>query len=258
MKVGALEGPDAQVILGEHVGIASARRAVLLYTLAIEDSCVALAAPSRNPMAIAPDTLLSIRQAGESLYAARQAFAQEVQHNARRMVGVVASEPFSSDADRAYAQLRSVARLAHELQALEEQLKALYVSAADLASAEPPALVTLPDQRARSRTTGHVSGVEVTEDAAVKSRPGPGRNAKKAGAKHAAPAMPAPRRMSGNDEKVLAYLTQVLDRRSWKPYTQAVIGQEAGVALGSVGMSLRRLLAAGKIREREKGRFKLA
>lgn len=74
----------------------------------------------------------------------------------------------------------------------------------------------------------------------------------------AAPAAPAPRRLSGNDEKVLAYLKQVLDRRSWKPYTQAVIAQEAGIALGSVGMALRRLLAAGAIREGQKGRFRLA
>lgn len=134
----------------------------------------------------------------------------------------------------------------------------LYASAADLASAEPPALETLPDLRAHSRATGHASRAEATEDAAVKPRPGRRGSAKQAGAKRAAPAAPAPRRLSGNDEKVLAYLKQVLDRRSWKPYTQAVIAQEAGIALGSVGMALRRLLAAGYIREGEKGRFRLA
>ncbi|WP_262389431.1 hypothetical protein [Cupriavidus campinensis] len=83
-------------------------------------------------MSIASTTLLSLQQAGESLYAARQAFAQEVQHNASRVVGIVASEPFSNDADRAYGQLRTIARMAHELQAMEEQLKTLYGSAMEL------------------------------------------------------------------------------------------------------------------------------
>ena len=64
-------------------------------------------------MSIAPTTLLSLQQAGESLYAARQAFAQEVQHNASRVVGICASEPFSNDTDCAYGQLRTIARMAH-------------------------------------------------------------------------------------------------------------------------------------------------
>ena len=65
-------------------------------------------------MSISPSTLMALQKAGESLHAARQAFAQEVQSNAGRVVGIVASEPFSSEADRAYAQLRAVARMAHE------------------------------------------------------------------------------------------------------------------------------------------------
>ena len=97
-------------------------------------------------MSIAPSTLLALQQAGESLYAARQAFAQEAQLNANRLVGIVASEPFSNEADRAYAQLRSIARMAHELQALEEQLKTMYGSAAELvapmATQIPPPMAT--------------------------------------------------------------------------------------------------------------------
>ena len=50
----------------------------------------------------------------------------------------MASEPFSNDADRAYGQLRTIARMAHELQAMEEQLKTLYGSAMELAAPEPP------------------------------------------------------------------------------------------------------------------------
>jgi hypothetical protein len=77
-------------------------------------------------MSISPSTLLALQKAGEGLHTAREAFAQEVQSNAGRVVGIVASEPFSSEADRAYAQLRAVARMAHELQSIEEQLKTMY------------------------------------------------------------------------------------------------------------------------------------
>ena len=65
-------------------------------------------------MPISPSTLLALQKAGENLHTAQQAFAREVQSNASRVVGIVASEPFSNEADRAYAQLRAIARMAHD------------------------------------------------------------------------------------------------------------------------------------------------
>ena len=52
-------------------------------------------------MSISPSTLLALQKAGEGLHTAREACAQEVQSNAGGVVGIVASEPFSSEADRA-------------------------------------------------------------------------------------------------------------------------------------------------------------
>lgn len=117
-------------------------------------------------MSIAPNTLLSLQQAGESLHAARQAFGHDVQLNASRVVGIVASEPFSNDADRAYAQLRTIARMAHELQAMEEQLKTLYGSAMELVAPETPVLVALADRPTRARA--NTSSIESAEDVVVK------------------------------------------------------------------------------------------
>ena len=48
----------------------------------------------------------------------------------------------------------------------------------------------------------------------------------------------------------------VLDRQSFRPLTHASMAQAAGMPLGSVGISLRRLAAAGLIRE-SKGSFRL-
>lgn len=208
-------------------------------------------------MSIAPNTLLSLQQAGESLHAARQAFAQEVQQNASRVVGIVASEPFSNDADRAYAQLRTIARMAHELQAMEEQLKTLYGSAMELVAPETPVLVALADRPTRSRARANTSSIESAEDVVVK--PGlqkkPSKN--RATSKVTAEPSSQPQRLSANDEKVLAYFKDVLDRRSWKTLTQAAIAQGAGIPLGSVSLAIRRVIAARAVREGQKGSYRL-
>ncbi|EER62281.1 conserved hypothetical protein [Acidovorax delafieldii 2AN] len=208
-------------------------------------------------MPIAPTTLLSLQQAGESLYAARQAFAQEVQHNASRVVGIVASEPFSNDADRAYGQLRTIARMAHELQAMEEQLKALYGAAMELTAPETPVLVALSDRHSRTRAHPNATGNEGAEDVVVKPALKKQSPKKRAATKVGTEPASQPQRLSANDEKVLAHLRQVLDRRGWKTFTQASIAQGAGIPLGSVGLAIRRVIAAGAIREGQKGRYRL-
>lgn len=206
-------------------------------------------------MSISANTLRSLQLAGESLHAARQAFAQEVQQNASRVVGIVASEPFSNDADRAYAQLRTIARMAHELQAMEEQLKTLYGSAMELVKPETPVLVDLSDRRARAQPGA--TDVEAAQDVVVKPAKHKQPQRKKAAASVTAEHAKRHQRLSANDEKVLAYLKQVLDRRSWKPLTQGAIAEGAGIPKGSVNLAVRRVIAAGMVREGQKGSYRL-
>ncbi len=205
-------------------------------------------------MSLSPSALSAIQQAGEALHAARQAVSDAVRVKAEQMVAMVASQPFSSESDRAYAQLRSVARTAHELQAMEEQLKTMYLSAAEMMASEMPVLVALSDRGGLSRARYAAESHEGAEDAIVK--PAPKRRPRKATARQ--DATHPPQRLSPNDEKVLHYLTRVLDRRSWKPMTQGVIAQGAGIPLGSVGLALRRVVAAGALREGNKGSYRLA
>lgn len=208
-------------------------------------------------MSIAPTTLLSLQQAGENLYAARQAFAKEVQLNASRVVGIVASAPFSNDADRAFAQLRAIARMAHELQAMEEQLKTLYGSATELVVSETPVLAALSDHRSHAPARAKAADVESVEDVAVKPAPQKQSPKTRATAKVTAEPVSPPQPMSANDEKVVVYLKQVLDGLSWKTFTQTAIAQGAGIPKGSVGLAMRRVIAAGIVREGQKGRYRL-
>lgn len=200
-------------------------------------------------MSLSASTLSAIQQAGQGLHEAHHAVTQAVQATAEQMVATVASQPFSPESDRAYAQLRSVARLAHELQAMEEQMKALYVSAAQMVTPETPVLIALPGHARRSLSRP-VETNERAEDAVVKTAPSPKAKPKVAKSDKAP-------RLSSNDEKVLHFLKTALDRRSWKSLTHATIAQGAGIPLGSVGLALRRMALAGRVREGGKGAYRL-
>lgn len=200
-------------------------------------------------MSLSASTLSAIQQAGQGLHEAHHAVTQAVQATAEQMVATVASQPFSPESDRAYAQLRSVARLAHELQAMEEQMKALYTSAAQMVTPEMPVLIALPGHARRSLSRP-VETKEGAEDAVVKTAPSLKAKPKVAKSDKAP-------RLSSNDEKVMHFLKTALDRRSWKSLTHATIAQGAGIPLGSVGLALRRVALAGRVREGSKGAYRL-
>ena len=213
-------------------------------------------------MSLSPSTLSAIQQAGEGLHSARRAVSDAVQATAERMVATVADQPFSPESDRAYAQLRRVARMAHELQAMEDQLRVLYTAAAEMMEPEMPVLVALPGHVARSRPRS-VKTDQTAEDAVVKTVASGASGASKReklgrGEKGDRRNLEMPKPRGSNDDKVLSYLKTVLDRRSWKSLTHAVIAQGSGIPLGSVGLALRRLDAAGRLREGSKGAYRLA
>jgi hypothetical protein len=209
-------------------------------------------------MSLSPPTLSAIQQAGQTLHAARQAVFAEVQENAQQMVATVANQPFSPESDKAYAQLRTVARLAHELKAMEAQLEVLYTSAVEMMAPETPVLTALPGHPRRSRSLSadashNAEDTEYTDAVAPRSaRSAPSSNLKTRKASSIKPV-----HTSSNDEKVLGYLKTVLDRRSWKSMTQLTIAGGSGIPLGSVGLALRRLAAAGLLREGSKGFYRL-
>ena len=67
-----------------------------------------------------------------------------------------------------------------------------------------------------------------------------------------------PKPSGSNDDKVWNYLNTVLNRRSWNSLTDAVIDQRSVRQLGSVGLALRRITVAGRLREGSKGANRLA
>ncbi|RYF28584.1 MAG: hypothetical protein EOO33_00435 [Comamonadaceae bacterium] len=205
-------------------------------------------------------TLALLQQAGESLFSAQQAMAQEVHAGSQSVVNAVASAPFSAEADRAYAQLRTVARLSHELQAMEEQLRTAYQTASTLAQREVQVLHALPLSRATAKASRPQASQ--AEDVVVKAAGGKRRAARASAPKAAArssssqTAQSSPR-LSTNDEKVLAYLERVLNRETSTQITQASVAQGAGIPNGSIAVALKRLQQMGRVIEGERGHYRL-
>src|SRR5690606_15021897 len=110
------------------------------------------------------------------------------------------------------AQLRAVARMAHELQGIEEQLKTMYGAAAEVMQPETPVIVALPDRGRHSRARQGAESLDEAEDVVVK--PAPHRQSLKTKPlrKRTKDTASQPQRLSSNDEKVLAHLRKVLDR----------------------------------------------
>ncbi|WP_311224338.1 MULTISPECIES: hypothetical protein [unclassified Acidovorax] len=204
-------------------------------------------------------TLSLLQQAGESLYAAQQAVAQDVRSHAEGVVHAVASAPFSPESDRAYAQLRTVARLAQELQALDEQLRAIYVAAASADTPTDQVLAALPlspsaASRPRREASQPTQNPDSAQDAVVKRS----STAQQAAQQPKLARAGADLRLSKNDEKVLTYLQRSLKPDVWTALTHAAIARGAGIPLGSIGIAVKRLIHAGCVLEAERGLYRIA
>ena len=95
-------------------------------------------------MSLSKTTLSSIQQAGQALHKATLVVAGAVRAQAEHMVATVASQPFQAEGEQAFANFKMLARLSQDLLSLEEQLKALYATASELASPEMDVVAALP------------------------------------------------------------------------------------------------------------------
>jgi hypothetical protein len=218
-------------------------------------------------MSLSKTTLSAIQQAGQGLHKATVVVSAAVREQAEHMVAIVADQPYQAEGEQAFANFKMLARLSQDLLSLEEQLRALYATASELASPEMDVVVALP--RGASRT--HAAAAEpkdLAEDAIVK--PASTRRVKKKapataqaksqaapkGKKAAKPQKPVT--LTSNDSKLLAHLKTVLTTDSWTKLTGAVVAAGAGMPLGSVGISLKKVVLAGAVKKTGRGSYQLA
>lgn len=213
-------------------------------------------------------TLAHVQQAGQAVSTAREQLNLQLQRQVDKLATVVVAQPFGSDADRAYAQLRAVARMAQELQSIEDQLVQVYKAAAQFEEAQDiQILVALPRHKAKAAsitvgaaTKGAVDAQEVLpRQRTPKSRTVKPSRAQPKTTATATTTTSAQRRSLGatNEDRLLAGLKQHLNKRSWTPMTQAQMAQITGLPQGSVGAALNRVIASGRVIMGERGQYKL-
>jgi len=219
-------------------------------------------------MSLSKTTLSAIQRAGQALHQATVVVSGAVREQAEHMVSTVASQPFEAEGEQAFANFKMLARLSQDLQSLEGQLRGLYSTASELASPEMDVVSALPHSTASNRST---QAKDTAEDAVVKpasSRPAR-KNAKPAKAqtakadKTAKPAGKPGKKargvaLTGNDSVLLRHLQTALNRTDWTRMTGAVMAKGAGLPIGSVGISLKRVIASGAVKSDGSGSYKLA
>ena len=109
----------------------------------------------------------------------------------------------------------------------------------------------MPHTHTRSRAN---TGKDAIEDAVVKPASAATkakRNTKGAQKRKAAT-------LTANDSKLLQYLQKALNTTGWTPLTGSDMAKGSGLPLGSVGISLKKVMSTGAVKKGGRGSYKLA
>jgi hypothetical protein len=156
----------------------------------------------------------------------------------------MASQPFSVESEQAIARFKTLSRLNQGLVEIEAQLQELYAVASDMAN---PASDVIVVKAVKQRKNSNALAVDV-EAKPVKAIKAP--KAKKAGRKAAT--------LTANDSTLLQYLQGVLKAGEWTAQTGSTMAAGSGLPLGSVGISLKKILASGAVKAGARGMYQLS
>jgi hypothetical protein len=222
-------------------------------------------------MSLSKTSLSAIQQAGQALHKATVVVADAVRAQAEHMVATVASQPFQAEGEQAFTNFKMLARLSQDLLSLEEQLKNLYATASELASPEMDVVAALPHGSTRIRAAAALSE-DVAEDVVVKpnstgrtksatkrlAKSGPkplSKTLAKPASKPSAKKAAKPTTLTVNDNKVLQFMKSMLKPGVPSAITGTVISKGASLPLGSVGISVKKVLASGAIKKSGRGTY---
>jgi hypothetical protein len=201
-------------------------------------------------MSFPTSALHSLQQAGQGIHTAGVAITEAVNASALKMASSITSDPFSPDGEAAFTKVRSMARIGHELSAMEEKLRELFDQAQKLTGPEAPMVLALEPAAKTGPGKRSANPAAKAEDVVDKM-------AEKPAAKPESTKKQKPLKMSPNDSKLLEGLKKNLSRKSWKSMTHGVMAHAAGIPSGSVGLSLKRLVQMGKLVMNADGAYRL-
>jgi hypothetical protein len=208
-------------------------------------------------MSLSQRNLSALQKAGHAVHSAAEAIAATVRAQAETMVSNVASNPFGAESEQAFTQFRTLARLSQDLAAVEMQLRGLFATATELARPEADVVIVLPSRKSTAALTGSIEDVvakpgKVVKAAKVKTAKAVGNKAPKQFM-----TVEKPTALTANDTKLLNFLKTALKTDDWIAMTGAAMSQGSGLPLGSVGVSLKKILALGSVKKGGRGSYQL-
>jgi hypothetical protein len=196
-------------------------------------------------MSLSSKNLSSIQKAGQAVHDASAAISTTVRTQAESMVACMSAAPFSAESEQSISRFKTLAKLSQGLGAVEAQLQELYALATDLASPASD-VIMLPSTHKRQAVT-NAAAVDVTVKPAKPARKA--KSAKKGADKGVV--------FTANDSKLLDFLQGALKGGAASKLTGNAISAGSGLPLGSVGISLKKVVAAGAIKQLSRGTYQL-
>ena len=214
-------------------------------------------------MPIQDTSIELIQQAGQALHRARQALEGDIQASAQLITAAILHSA-GKDSDQVFSGVKEVARLAHDLEAVEGRLKDLYLNAVSVAEHRAQRVTPLVQgrtARVAEMVLPVLSDVEDVQAKAPSARKAPKpRKAIKAPVK-ASPSVKAAKASAtkrlGNDQKLLAFFSARLNAKAFTKVTGEEIRQGAGLPAGSVSASLGKLIKQGVLEQKDRGMYRL-
>jgi hypothetical protein len=191
-------------------------------------------------MSLSQRNLSSIQKAGQAVHGASVAIAATVRSQAESMVSSVASQPFGAESEQAISRFKSLARLSQGLAAVEKELQSLYSIATELASPASD-VIALPAVAKHEATNAAAVDVVV--------KPVKAKSAKKIARKASS--------LTANDSKLLDFLSGVLKGKDSIVIAGSKMAAGSGLPLGSLGVSLKKIIASGAIKQVGRGTYAL-
>lgn len=193
-------------------------------------------------MSLSPKNLSLVQKAGQAVHDATETIASTVRIQAESMVASMSTSPFSAESEQAISRFKTLSKLSQGLAAVEAQLQELYVLASDLASSVSDVIV-LPSTPKRKAVT-NAAAVDV-----VAKPPKAAKKVKKGGRQAVA--------LTANDSKLLGFLQGALKGGAPTVITGNTMSDGSGLPLGSVGISLKKIVAAGAVKQVGRGTYQL-
>ncbi len=196
-------------------------------------------------MSLSPKNLSSIQKAGQAVHDSSVVIAAVVRTQAESMVSSMANAPFSMESEQLISRFKTLSKLSQGLSAVEAQLQELYAMASDLAN--PASDVIMLTAITKRKAATNDAAVDVISKPAKPAKVS--KKSKKSGSK--------PVSLTANDSKLLAYLQGALKGGDPKAITGGVLASGSGLPLGSVGVSLKKIIATGAVNQVGRGTYQL-